>query len=81
MSLDEDVRRAFEAVAITAGLATAFYGAYDAQNAPYVGTIVSLSGTFVAVGGAVSRSWRIQDATDPDKYATEHRSPYDAHNG
>lgn len=62
MVLEDTVRRSFETIAITVGLGTAFYGAYDAQSASYYGTFVSLAGTFAAVGGAVSRSWRIQDA-------------------
>lgn len=77
MALDDTVRRSFEAIAIAAGLGTAFYGAYDAQSAPYLMTLVSLGGTFAAVGGAVSRSWRIQDDAravyaDPETYASTH---------
>lgn len=82
MSLDDHVRRTFEAVAVAAGIATGLYGAYEAHNAPYIGTLVSLSGTFAALGGAVSRSWRIQDAVRRDAYAAAERAPSDdAHNG
>lgn len=54
------IRRILEKTATIAGLGAASYGAYLSYDSTVTGTLISLAGCTLAIGGAASRSGRIR---------------------